>query len=174
VAAINLLEKREVQVILSSLSIQSQTAKDLNKIVVLDKGLCSTATLYRRLSELQMASIIIKVEDEYQFTAFGKSLYQEFLDKASLLMDNKRQKVLQILKKRAELSTTQLISAASISPNDLIEILHDLEAENMVNQELSSSKSSKGGRPRKLYSLSQRGQKSTEEYEKLRDKVKKK
>jgi DNA-binding HxlR family transcriptional regulator len=173
VAAINLMEKKETQEILGILKIASKTAKELNQIVVIEKSICSTATLYRRLSELQMASIIIKTQDEFELTPFGRSFYRDFISKATLLVDSRMHRVLNALE-QDQLSTTDLLSNLSISPNDLIEILHQLEKMEMIEQELHHSGSTKGGRPRKVYRVSERGHMSSEEYKKLRNKVEKK
>jgi DNA-binding HxlR family transcriptional regulator len=171
VAAINLLEKPEVQDLLTVLIRGKHTASQLNQRIVIEKGLCSTASLYRRLSELQMASIIEKESEHFKITSFGENLYLEFKEKESLIVNRRKIKVLEVLKQDQWFSTSEILRRLSISPNDFIKIMKELEAEDLVELETRISGSPRGGRPQKLYRLSKRGRTSSDEYKKFRDKL---
>ena len=164
-AIIPILERKETKAIMEAIGKKPRTAKELNEIVVIEKSLCSTSSLYRRLSELMMASILEK-EEAYKLTEYGKTIIEE-MGKETI------QKIeVEIIDAIEELnipSTIEIQQQMNISPNKLVSNLKKMEEEGLL--ELKTEKKGKG-RPSKKYSVTEKGKEKSSDYEDLEMKVK--
>ena len=164
-AIIPILERKETKAIMEEIRKRPMTAKELNEIVVIEKSLCSTSSLYRRLSELMMASILEK-EEAYKLTEYGETIVKE-LEKETI------QKVeVEIINAIQELnipSTIEIQHQMNISPNKLVSKLKIMKKEGLLD--LKTEKKGKG-RPSKKYKVTKKGKEKSSDYEELKKKVK--
>lgn len=186
---LQLIGKREVQKILSELKEKRLTAADLNDLIVIRDNMCSTSSLYRRLTELSLTGIINKLDQHYSLTDDGKTIMQEFNKKFDLQLDPKLRAILiQFLNSKQ--SVSDLLKKMKISPNELTRSLHYLHDKkylvselkhhtNLIEEKLDKdgrrSKrrfSSSRGRPRRVYKLTKKGKKSLDDLEEFEESLK--
>ncbi len=153
-AILPVFDRIETKEIIKMLMHNPQTAADLNKTLVIERSICSTSTLYRRLNELQIAGIIEKDGKLFRLTKYGEKLFSEYTRQPTRLTA----KELRILKKlRRPVSFVELYKELNISPNKLQEILQELEEENLIKRN-KETESSGAGRPKILYSSTKEGE----------------
>ena len=152
-------------------------------------SLCSTSSLYRRLTELSLTRIINKQGQNYSLTGYGKKIRQEFSSKFDPQLDSKLREILiQFL--RSKHSVSDLLDMMKISPNQLTKALHYLQRKNYLISELKPhlkimeeqpEKPTKQkrkmvhmsrGRPSKVYRLTKKGKKSLDDLDEFEESLK--
>ncbi len=167
-AILPIMERKEVKVIMSELDNKPLTAFDLNNIIVLQRNICSTSTLYRRLTELVIASILDKTDKVYSITKYGRRIYSEFQEYHISIRERDI-----LIKFSREKSFNEILNNTSISPNKLQFIINRLLDEKLI-RETSTISSNKPGRPKKRYTMTEKGKVISENTKKLMRKANKK
>jgi DNA-binding HxlR family transcriptional regulator len=164
-AILPILDRKETKAIMKAIEEKPRTAKELNEIVVMEKSLCSTSSLYRRLSELMMAAILEK-EEVYRLTEYGKTIVKEMEKETIPKIEVEIIKAIRVLNIP---STVEIQQQMNISPNKLVLNLKKMEEDGLLDMK----KEKKGkGRPSKKYSVTKKGKEKSSDYEELKKKVK--
>ncbi len=157
-AVLPIFERIETRAIMNLLLNQSLSAKELNSIIVLQKKLCSTSTLYRRLGELVVASILIKNGSDYTVSTYGKNIFSEYKNQIDVL-SYKNSQILQQFKKPA--SFKDVLNRINVSPNYLQKVFKELLDKKLIFEVTQSSDNTrmvkKAGRPKIYYQLTDKG-----------------
>ncbi|MDH5402724.1 MAG: hypothetical protein OEY49_09555 [Candidatus Heimdallarchaeota archaeon] len=169
-----IIERVETRTILSELLNEAKTAKELNDIIVLEKSICSTSTLYRRLSELVIGSFLTKDEEgKYHTTTLAKKVTTEIelIEKNKARVEKQHRKILYNIR---DLSSQKTVSSETLyqttkgSPNEIASTLKYLLHLGFIERKTINNKI---GRPSYYYVLTDRGRRLLEDFDELKKEI---
>ncbi|MCY3413446.1 MAG: helix-turn-helix transcriptional regulator [Candidatus Heimdallarchaeota archaeon] len=171
-AILPVFQRVETKEIMAILLKGPKSASELNSILVLqpENAVCSTSTLYRRLKELHLASILEKDDDNrYVITNYGLKLYQDFNAEPVVITQTQEK----VLKKFEEVQgKSDLLRSMSVSPNTLSQTIDTLIDEDLIEEVEKEQKPR--GRPKKKYSLTSKGREALKSKKRMEKKARKK
>ncbi len=135
----------------------------------------TSATIYRRVKELQLAGFIEKNDaNKVLLTEFGKKKLADIQGKEFRLKRSRRE-ILNVIQEQEGISVTEL-QQRGFSPTTIKRSIDDLEDLKLIKQyvdEAKSFSSKKVGRPKKRHQLTKKGMKILKKQEELEEELKK-
>lgn len=171
-AAIPLLTKKEAQWILKMLAKGHTQSQAMHDKIALEKRLCSTATFFRRLKELQYAGYVRqRSKGHYELTTAGAAAAEQVRAPGSWTKLRVTQVRILTQLREEEYTRGDLRRSLSMSPNTLVRDMRELTKQGLIEEtgSLNASPDEKKskGRPAKKWALSNSGIECTEQAEEL-------
>ncbi|PWI48319.1 hypothetical protein CEE45_07645 [Candidatus Heimdallarchaeota archaeon B3_Heim] len=135
----------------------------------------TSATIYRRVKELQLAGFIEKNKANKVFlTKYGKEKLKDIQGK-EIRLKRSRRKILNVIQEQEGISVYEL-QQRGFSPTTVKQSIEDLEDLNLIKQYIEEALQilpKKAGRPKKRHQLTKKGLKVLKKQEELEEELKK-
>ncbi|MHA1978010.1 MAG: winged helix-turn-helix transcriptional regulator [Candidatus Hodarchaeales archaeon] len=135
----------------------------------------TSATLYRRVKELQLAGFIEKNKSkEVMLTKFGREKLID-IQKKEIRLKRSRRNILNTIQEQEGISVLEL-QQSGYSPSTIKQSIDDLEQLDLIKQYVEKARnisSKKAGRPKKRHQLTKKGLKVLKKQEELEEELKK-
>jgi DeoR/GlpR family transcriptional regulator of sugar metabolism len=165
-----------------------KSSTEINSFLTVKKGF-TTATIYRRIKELEVAGFIIRESPgakTFILSSKAKSILEERIRRRPVLLELKRtyRSLLHQLKEKEGINVQQLREETQFSPNTVVQGLQELQSLGLIEQVKDSAihsekaekpkkqikKSKLGpGRPAKFHRLTKKGKEVYKEQKKLEE-----
>lgn len=165
-----------------------KNSSEINSILTTEKGF-TTATIYRRLRELEVAGFIIRDppgSKSLSLSSKAKSILEDRIRRQPVLLELKRtyRSLLYQFQKKESLNVQELQEQSNLSPNTVVQGLQDLQDLGLIEQVKTSTILSEKveepkkmkkrlksgpGRPAKFHRLTKKGKEVYKEQKKLEE-----
>jgi DNA-binding HxlR family transcriptional regulator len=165
-----------------------KNSSEINSFLTVEKGF-TTATIYRRIKELEVAGFIIRYPPDsktFILSPKAKIILEERIRRQPVLLELKRtyRSLLHQFQEKENLNVQELQMKSSLSPNTVVQGLQELQDLGLIEQVQDSAIPSKKadkpikqkrklksgpGRPAKFHRLTKKGKEVYKEQKKLEE-----